>query len=421
MGIKSRLMVLNFLQFFIWGAWLISFGAYAGCALHFTGAQIGSFYATMGIAALLMPPLLGIIADRFINAEKLVACCHLLGAVLLFLAARQTEYLPLYLCILGAVLVYMPTLALSNSVAYFALESNGLNIVKVFPRIRVFGTVGFICAMWMVDLSGFVFNANQLYVAAGASFLLGLYAFSLPSCPTSSTVKNKSLLSTLGLDAFVLFKHRRTFIFFLFAMLLGAALQITNSFGSAFLDSFKDAAQYSDSFGVKHPVILLSVSQISETLFILSIPFFLRKFGIKVVMLISMLAWFFRFGLFGVGNPGSGLWMLVLSMIVYGMAFDFFCISGSLFIEMEAKAEIRSSAQGLFMMMTNGLGAIIGGYSSGWVVDLFSVYAKGGDLITRNWQSIWFVFALYALVIGIVFALVFRYKHDPKSVDNFHR
>ncbi|MDR3705651.1 MAG: nucleoside permease [Paludibacteraceae bacterium] len=419
MSIKFRLIILSFLQFFIWGAWLISFGGYAGGTLHFTGAQIGSFYATMGISATFMPALLGILADRFIGAEKLAGICHILGAAFLFLAARQTEYLPLYLCILGAVLVYMPTLSLSNSVAYFALETEGFNIVKDFPPIRVFGTIGFICAMWTIDLCGFAFKANQLYIASGAALLLGIYSFSLPRCPTNK-IKYKSFVAALGLDAFVLFKQRKMAVFFLFSMLLGASLQITNSFGGSFLNSFKDVAQYADSFGVNHPVILLSVSQMSETLFILCIPFFLRRFGIKTVMLISMLAWFFRFGLFGLGNPGEGLWMLVLSMIVYGMAFDFFCISGSLFVEMETKVEIRSSAQGLFTMMVNGLGAIIGGYASGWVVDLFSTYSTTGQLLNRDWQSIWFTFATYALIICVTFAFVFKYKHDPKRVENFH-
>lgn len=419
MNIKLRLIILSFLQFFIWGTWLISFGGYAGGTLHFTGAQIGSFYATMGISATFMPALLGILADRYIGAEKLAGICHIIGAAFLFFAARQTEYFPLYLCILGAVLVYMPTLSLSNSVAYFALEKEGFNIVKDFPPIRVFGTIGFICAMWTIDLCGFAFNANQLYIASGAGLLLGIYSFSLPRCPTNK-IKYKSFVAALGLDAFVLFKQRKMAVFFLFSMLLGASLQITNSFGGSFLNSFKDMNQYADSFGVNHPVILLSVSQMSETLFILCIPFFLHRFGIKTVMLTSMLAWFFRFGLFGLGNPGEGLWMLVLSMIVYGMAFDFFCISGSLFVEMETKVEIRSSAQGLFTMMVNGLGAIIGGYASGWVVDLFSTYSPSGQLLHRNWQSIWFTFAAYALIIYVLFAVVFKYKHDPKKVENFH-
>ena len=270
--------------------------------------------------------------------------------------------------------------------------------------------------MWAVDLTGFKNSSAQLYVGGASALLLGLYAFTLPACKPAKTEK-KTLLSSFGLDAFVLFKRKKMAIFFLFSMLLGAALQITNTYGDLFLGSFANIPEFADSFGVKHSVILLSISQMSETLFILAIPFFLRHFGIKQVMLISMFAWVFRFGLFGFGDPGSGLWMLILSMIVYGMAFDFFNISGSLFVEQETSSSIRASAQGLFFMMTNGLGAIIGGYASGAVVDAFSVYADG-KLISREWPDIWFIFAAYALVIGILFALVFKYKHQRENKVN---
>ena len=316
-------------------------------------------------------------------------------------------------------LAYMPTLSLANTVSYNALEKYKMDLVKDFPPIRVWGTVGFICAMWVVDLTGFKSSATQLYVAATAAVLLGLYSFTLPPCPPTRN-EQKTLLSAFGLDALVLFKQRKMAIFFLFSMLLGAALQITNTYGDLFLGSFASIPEYADSFGVKHSVILLSISQMSETLFILAIPFFLRHFGIKRVMLISMLAWVFRFGLFGLGNPGDGLWMLILSMIVYGMAFDFFNVSGSLFTEMEAHPGIRASAQGLFFMMTNGIGAFVGGYASGAVVDMFSVYAEGGGLVSREWTPIWMIFAAYALTIGILFAVVFRYKHTPER-SNYER
>jgi len=261
----------------------------------------------------------------------------------------------------------------------------------------------------MVDLCGWTVSPLQLYISAASGLLLGIYAFTMPKCPPAKSNEKKSLLSTLGLDAFVLFRQRKMLTFFIFAMLLGAALQITNTFGGTFLQDFKN--NYADSFAVKHPSVLLSVSQISETLFILTIPFFLRRFGIKKVMLMSMFAWVFRFGLFGVGNPGSGLFLLILSMIIYGMAFDFFNISGSLFVEKEADIKIRASAQGLFMLMTNGLGAYLGGFFSGRVVDYFTVDG------VRNWPNIWFTFATYALVLGIVFPLVFKYKHDPKAME----
>ena len=362
-----------------------------------------------------MPGLTGIIADKWVNAERLYGILHILGAASLFYASTATDYNHMYWAMLLNLLVYMPTLSLANTVSYNSLEQYKCDIVKDFPPIRVWGTIGFICAMWAVDLTGFKSSCAQLYVGGAAALILGLYSFTLPACPPAKS-ENKSLLSAFGLDALVLFKRKKMVIFFLFSMLLGAALQITNSYGDLFLGSFASIPEFADSFGVKHSVILLSISQMSETLFILAIPFFLRHFGIKRVMLISMFAWVFRFGLFGLGDPGSGLWMLILSMIVYGMAFDFFNISGSLFVELEAKPAIRASAQGLFFMMTNGLGAIIGGYASGAVVDAFSVYADG-MLVSREWPDIWFIFAGYALVIGILFALVFKYKHQPEELS----
>ena len=408
MSIKFRLMIMNFLQFFVWGSWLISFGGYMIVTLKFSGGQVGSVYATMGLASLIMPALLGIVADKWVNAERIYGLCHLAGAGLLFWASTVTDYNRLYYIMLLNSMVYMPTIALNNTVSYEILEKRGFNIVKDFPPIRVWGTIGFIVAMWTIDLCGWTLKPLQLYVSSISALILGIYAFTMPKCPPAKTKRTGGFLSSLGLDAFVLFKRQRMIIFFLFAMLLGAALQITNLFGLTFLNDFK--ATYPNAFAVKHSNILISISQISETLFILTIPFFLRKFGIKKVMLMSIFAWVFRFGLFGLGNPGTGLPLLVLSMIVYGMAFDFFNISGSLFVEKEAEVNIRASAQGLFMLMTNGIGAYLGGMLSGWVVDLFTTDG------VRDWQSIWFTFAGYALVLGVVFPLVFRYKHDPTMI-----
>lgn len=412
MNIKSRLVIMNFLEFFVWGSWLISLGAYLFNNLGFEGWQVGDIYGTMGVASLFMPALLGIVADRWVNAERVLGLCHIIGACLLLYASTVTDYSTLYLVMLFNSMCFMPTIALNNTVSYIVLEGRGYNIVKDFPPIRVWGTIGFIVAMWMVDLAGWTKSPLQLYISAGAGILLGIYAFTMPKCPPAKTGQKKSLVSSLGLDAFVLFKRKKMIIFFLFAMFLGAALQITNAYGGAFLDDFK--LTYPDSFGVKHPNVLLSISQISETLFILTIPFFLQKFGIKKVMLLSIFAWVFRFALFGIGDPGPGLILLILSMIVYGMAFDFFNISGSLFVEKEADIKIRASAQGLFMLMTNGVGAWLGTKISGRVVDYFT--ANG----VKDWQSIWFSFAGYALVLGIAFPLVFRYKHDPKEMQHIH-
>lgn len=407
MSIKFRLVLMNFLEFFVWGSWLISLGGYMIVTLKFTGGEVAGVYATMGLASLFMPALVGIVADKWLNAERVLGLCHIVGAGLLFWASTVTDPKMMYWVMLFNSMAYMPTIALNNTVSYNVLEQKGFEIVKDFPPIRVWGTIGFICAMWMVDICGWTISPLQLYISAGSALLLGLYAFTMPPCPPTK-INNPSLVSVFGLDAFILFKRKKMIIFFVFAMLLGAALQITNTFGNAFLLDFK--TNYADSFAVKHPNVLSSISQISETLFILTIPFFLRKFGIKQVMLLSIFAWVFRFGLFAIGNPGNGMVLLVLSMIVYGMAFDFFNISGSLFVEKEADPNIRASAQGLFMIMTNGIGAYIGSKGSGWVVDHFT--ASG----VKDWQSIWFTFAAYALVLGLTFPLVFKYKHDSKAM-----
>jgi NHS family xanthosine MFS transporter len=411
MSIKFRLTVMNFMQFFVWGAWLISLGAYMIVTLGFSGGQVGSIYATMGVASLFMPGLMGIVADRWLNAEWLYGVLHLIGAGLLLWASTVRDFDTLYVIMLLNAMVYMPTIALNNAISYKVLEQGGLNVIQKFPPIRVWGTVGFIVAMWMVDFAGWTKSPLQLYISAGAAIFLGIYGFTMPKCPPARDVAKKSIAAALGLDAFVLFKRTQMLVFFLFAMMLGAALQITNAFGGAFLDDFKTV--YPGTFAVEHPNLLISISQISETLFILTIPFFLRRFGIKVVMLISIFAWVFRFGLFAVGDPGAGLWMLILSMIMYGMAFDFFNISGSLFVDREAEGTIRASAQGLFMIMTNGLGAFFGSMAAGLVVDHYTIDG------VKDWQSIWLTFAGYALVLGLVFPLLFRYRHDQEGTVPF--
>ena len=411
MSIKFRLTVMNFMQFFVWGAWLISLGAYMIVTLGFSGGQVGSIYATMGVAALFMPGLMGIVADRWVNAERLYGTLHLISAGLLLWASTVRDFDTLYVIMLLNAMVYMPTIALNNAISYRILEQGGQNVIRSFPPIRVWGTVGFIAAMWMVDFAGWTKSALQLYISAGAAVFLGIYGFTMPKCPPARDIASRSLAAALGLDAFVLFKRPQMLVFFVFAMMLGAALQITNAFGGAFLDDFKTV--YPGTFAVEHPNLLISISQISETLFILTIPFFLQRFGIKIVMLISIFAWVFRFGLFAFGDPGAGLWMLVVSMIMYGMAFDFFNISGSLYVDREAEVTIRASAQGLFMVMTNGLGAFFGSMTAGLVVDHFTIDGM------KDWQSIWLTFAGYALVLGMVFPFLFRYKHDQKGTVPF--
>ena len=411
MMLKIRLALMNFLEFAVWGAYLTSMGTYL--VNHGMAQHIGIFYAMQGIVSIFMPAIMGIVADRWIPAQRLLGFCHLIaglfmGAMVYYAntAGGDIAFGTLFTLYSISVAFYMPTLALANSVAYNALTKAGLDTVKDFPAIRVFGTVGFICTMWLVDLMGFQANEFQFATSGLIGILLFLYTFSLPACPVSSSNEKQSISEALGLKAFALFKQKRMAIFFIFSMLLGVSLQITNGFANPFITSFGSIPEYADTFGVQHANMLISLSQMSETLCILLIPFFMKRFGIKNVMLIAMFAWVLRFGLFGAGNPGSGVWMFVLSMIVYGVAFDFFNISGSLFVDKSTDSEIRSSAQGLFMLMTNGIGATIGTLGAQQVVNHFTV-----DGVTE-WQSCWYIFAAYALVVGIAFALIFR----PKKV-----
>jgi MFS transporter, NHS family, xanthosine permease len=414
MNIKNRLVVMNFLQLFVWGAWLITVGNYWFATKQWSGLEFGAIFSTLGLSSIIMPAFTGIIADRFLNAEKLYGILHILGGFALAYIPQVDNPTTFFWVIFMAMLCYMPTLALSNSIAYTILKNNNYNIIKTFPPIRVWGTIGFIVAMWITNLTGNKASANMFYIAAISAVVLGIYSFTLPKCPPEKLTKqNASIIESLGLDAFKLFGNYKIALFFIFSMFLGAALQLTNMYGDTFLSDFANVPQYKDSFVVKYSTIIMSISQISETLFILAIPFFLKRFGIKQVMLISMLAWVLRFGLFAFGNPEDGLWMIVMSCIVYGMAFDFFNISGSLFIETSTDSKIRSSAQGLFMMMTNGFGAVLGGSVSGYVIDKYFMINGAKD-----WHNIWLSFAAYALVIAIVFAVMFKHKHDPKEIEN---
>jgi MFS transporter, NHS family, xanthosine permease len=414
MGLKKRLVLMNFLQFFVWGSWLITIGNYWFQTQGWSSSNFGIIFSTMGIASLFMPAIAGMIADRRLNAEKLYGILHLCSGITMAILPQVKDPFTFFWVILLAMVFYMPTIALANSIAYTGLKNNNFDVVKSFPPIRVFGTIGFIAAMWVVNLSGNKASANQFYISAGVSVLLGIYSFTLPKCPpVFDRSVTRTLSQRLGLDAFRLFKSTKMALFFIFAMFLGAALQLTNAYGDVFLGDFKNIPEYSSSFVVRYSTIIMSISQMSETLFILAIPFFLKRFGIKKVMLISMIAWVLRFGLFAFGDPAGGLWMIILSCIVYGMAFDFFNISGSLFVESSIDPSHRSSAQGLFMMMTNGIGAVLGSTTAGFVIKNFFTRANG----SMEWHSIWITFATYALVISVLFAIFFKHKHDPKALN----
>lgn len=443
---------MSFFQFFVWGAWLITIANYWFGTKQWDGTQFGAIFATMGIASLFMPTLIGIIADRWVNAEKLYSLMHFLYAATLFYLPQVDDPQLFFYIMLLAMCFYMPTLALSNSISYTALTTGQYDLVKAFPPIRVWGTIGFIAAMWLVNLTGNKATGHQFHIAGAAAFGLSLFAWTLPKCPPRNVnSENQSLIQTFGLEAFKLFANYKMALFFVFSMFLGGALQLTNAYGDVFLDEFKYYPKYADSFVIEYSTIIMSISQVSETLFILAIPFFLKRFGIKKVMLLSMFAWVLRFGLFAYGDPTTGLWMIVLSCIVYGMAFDFFNISGSLFVETSTNAHIRSSAQGLFMMMTNGFGAVLGSLLSGWIIDKyftlhfsnisnlasylktdnlneslvgfvngrgFTILQDGslsGEILLKDWHHIWLAFAGYTLVIAILFALLFKHKHDVKN------
>jgi MFS transporter, NHS family, xanthosine permease len=415
MTIKLKLTIMSFLQFFVWGAWLITIGNYWFGTKQWSGAEFGAIFSTLGISSIIMPAITGIIADKFINAERLYGILHILGGLALCYIPMVDNPTTFYWVIFASMMCYMPTISLSNSVAYTILKNNNYDVVKVFPPIRVWGTIGFIAAMWLTNLSGNKASANMFYIAAISAVILGIYSFTLPKCePQKLISENASFTEKFGLNAFKLFGTYKMALFFIFSMFLGGALQLTNMYGDTYLSEFAKVPEYADSFVVEYSTIIMSISQISETLFILAIPFFLKRFGIKQVMLISMLAWVLRFGLFAYGDPEGGLWMIILSCVVYGMAFDFFNISGSLFIETTTDSKMRSSAQGLFMMMSNGFGAFFGGLISGKIIDAFFTNTDG----VRDWHNIWLSFAVYALVIAIAFAILFRHEHKPEELKN---
>jgi nucleoside transporter len=416
--VTIKLIVMNFLEFAVWGAYLTSLGRYLGNIG--LGSQIKWFFAMQGVVSIFMPTLMGIVADKKIEAQKVLSICHALAGLFMISAGiyclsagDQVEFFPLFLLYSLSVAFFMPTIALVNSVAYNALAKEGMDPVKEFPPIRVFGTVGFICSMLVTNflhIGGVAMQDSytQLVSSGILSIILCCYALSMPKCPVNRSGGKQSLAEAFGLKAFALFKDSQFAIFFIFSMLLGASLQITNGYANTFLGSFASDPSLANTFAVKNSNALIAISQASETLCILLIPFFMKKFGIKKVMLISMFAWVLRFAFFGMGNPAMpGVLLFVLSCIVYGMAFDFFNISGSLYVEQNAEPSIRSSAQGLFMMMTNGFGATLGTLAAGAVVDACDVFNT-----PSNWPEAWYIFAGYALVVAILFWILFK---DPQN------
>lgn len=436
-NIRFRLTIMNFLQFAVWGAYLTCVGNYLGKVG--LGDLIPWFYSIQGIVSIFMPAIMGIIADKYIQPQKLLGICHLLAGTLMLccwylgynaeVMCSTPDRIVLLTFYSLSVAFYMPTLALSNTVAFSTLRNNGYDTITAFPPIRVFGTIGFIATMWFVNCATltsdghfffslenemrFQYTFMQLFVSGAIGIFLGAYCFTLPQCIITKNTENKTIIQKLGLDAFKLFKSKKMALFFIFSMLLGMSLQITNGYATPFITSFKGVADYANTFGANNATLLTSLSQISEALCILLIPFCLHRFGIKKVMLIAMFAWVLRFALFGFGNPGNGVWMFVLSMIVYGVAFDFFNVSGALFVEKETDKTIQASAQGLFMLMTNGIGASIGTLLAGNIVNHFCQWKNG--FLLGDWQTTWTIFAAYSLLIAVLFLFIFKYKHSSSQ------
>ncbi len=425
-GIKVKLSLMNFLEFAVWGAYLISMGMFLGS--NGLSEYVFWFYTVQGLVSIFMPALIGIIADRWIPAQLTLSLCHLLAGVFMILtgltAAEQLstigtlEFSTIFTFYSISVAFFMPTIGLCNSVAFNGLEKYGLSTVNDFPMIRTLGTVGFICAELFVN---FVFidgtaiqhSYTQFYLSGILSITLAIYCLFLPKCPVNKG-KGKSIAEAFGLKAFTLFKRKDMAIFFIFSMLLGVSLQITNSYGSSFIYFFSNVPGFETDWWSKNATFLISISQCAEALCILAIPYCLKKFGIKGVMLMSMFAWVFRFGFFGIGDTGnSGVIFLILSCIVYGIAFDFFNVSGGLYVDMQTNPAQRSSAQGLFMLMTNGIGASIGTFVAGTCVVNKFVYVSGLSAIQQlqGWRISWFIFAGYALVVAILFWLIFKEKN----------
>ena len=457
MKTKIQLIIFNFLEFAVWGAYLTAMGRYLASPEVGLASHIGWFYSIQGIVSLLMPTLMGIVADRWIEAQKLQSLCHLLAGTFMIAAGwyaigagDAVQFSTLFTLYTVSVAFFMPTIALTNSVAFNALIKNNMDTVKDFPPIRVFGTVGFIASMWCVSLLHWEATPNQFLLSGGLSLVMAVYALTLPKCELKVSAEKESLVDALGLKAFALFKQKKMALFFIFSMLLGFSLQITNGYANPFLGSFEYFKDWSNAFGVQYSNILISISQICEALCILAIPFFLKRFGIKNVMLMAMFAWVLRFGFFGAGNPGTGVWLFVLSCVVYGFAFDFFNISGALYVDQETDTSMRSSAQGLFMMMTNGFGATIGTLSAqavfNKVVPQFDFNALGIVRDAANkiaweqiidvqklqsihdaalqqwvgWQTFWYIFAAYALVVAILFWLFFPKTPVNKDIEVKH-